>query len=85
MGCASGQDDINLERNQFGRKSGEPIRAILAACCASAASGAARSTQMNSRRLIVSLVLQEPEQRFVERRGLFSRSVVQSVGNYNES
>jgi hypothetical protein len=22
MGCASGEDDINLERNQFGRKSG---------------------------------------------------------------
>jgi hypothetical protein len=25
MGGASGQDDINLERNQFGRKSGEPL------------------------------------------------------------
>src|SRR5882724_5141305 len=25
LGCASGQDDINLERNQFGRKSGEPL------------------------------------------------------------
>ena len=23
--CASGQDDINLERNQFGRESGEPL------------------------------------------------------------
>ena len=23
--CASGHDDINLERNQFGRKSGEPL------------------------------------------------------------
>jgi hypothetical protein len=23
--CVWGQDDINLERNQFGRKSGEPI------------------------------------------------------------
>ena len=25
MGGASGQDDINLERNQFGRKSGKPL------------------------------------------------------------
>ncbi|MBM2844101.1 MAG: merR-type protein [Anaerolineales bacterium] len=25
MGCAWGEDDINLERNQFGRKSGEPL------------------------------------------------------------
>jgi hypothetical protein len=25
LGCASGHDDINLERNQFGRKSGEPL------------------------------------------------------------
>jgi hypothetical protein len=25
MRCASGHDDINLERNQFGRKSGEPL------------------------------------------------------------
>jgi hypothetical protein len=24
-GCGSGHDDINLERNQFGRKSGEPV------------------------------------------------------------
>jgi hypothetical protein len=25
MGCAWGHDDINLERNQFGRESGEPL------------------------------------------------------------
>ena len=25
MGCAWGEDDINLERNQFGRESGEPL------------------------------------------------------------
>jgi hypothetical protein len=25
MGCAWGHDDINLERSQFGRKSGEPL------------------------------------------------------------
>ena len=25
LGCGSGQDDINLECNQFGRKSGEPL------------------------------------------------------------
>ena len=25
MGCAPGHDDINLERNQFGRESGEPL------------------------------------------------------------
>jgi hypothetical protein len=25
MGCGSGHDDINLERNQFGRESGEPL------------------------------------------------------------
>jgi len=25
LGCASGHDDINLERNQFGRESGEPL------------------------------------------------------------
>ena len=25
LGCASGQDDINLERNQFGRESREPL------------------------------------------------------------
>jgi hypothetical protein len=25
MGCAYSHDDINLERNQFGRKSGEPL------------------------------------------------------------
>jgi hypothetical protein len=25
LGCASSQDDINLERNQFGRKSREPL------------------------------------------------------------
>jgi hypothetical protein len=24
-GCGCGHDDINLERNQFGRKSGEPL------------------------------------------------------------
>ena len=24
-GCACGHDDINLERNQFGRESGEPL------------------------------------------------------------
>ncbi len=29
LGCASGQDDINLERNQFGRKSGEPLEPPL--------------------------------------------------------
>ena len=28
-GCASGHDDINLERNQFGRKSGEPLELPL--------------------------------------------------------
>ncbi len=27
--CASGQEDINLERNQFGRKSGEPLELPL--------------------------------------------------------
>jgi hypothetical protein len=27
--CASSQDDINLERNQFGRKSGEPLELPL--------------------------------------------------------
>jgi hypothetical protein len=26
LGCASGHEDINLERNQFGRESGEPRR-----------------------------------------------------------
>ena len=25
VGCASGHDDINLERNQFGRKTGKPL------------------------------------------------------------
>src|SRR5882724_3069052 len=25
-GCACGHDDINLERNQFGRESGEPLK-----------------------------------------------------------
>jgi hypothetical protein len=25
LGCASGQADVNLERDQFGRKSGEPL------------------------------------------------------------
>src|SRR5215467_14670974 len=25
-GCASGHDDINLKRNQFGRKGGEPLK-----------------------------------------------------------
>ena len=29
LGCASGHDDINLERNQFGRKSGEPLELPL--------------------------------------------------------
>jgi hypothetical protein len=29
MGCGSGHDDINLERNQFGRQSGEPLRLPL--------------------------------------------------------
>jgi len=29
LGCASGQDDINLERNQFGRKSGEALELPL--------------------------------------------------------
>src|SRR5215470_20180191 len=29
MGCAWGEDDINLERNQFGRESGEPLRLPL--------------------------------------------------------
>ncbi len=29
LGCASGHDDINLERNQFGRKSGEPVELPL--------------------------------------------------------
>ena len=28
-GCACGHDDINLERNQFGRKSGEPLELPL--------------------------------------------------------
>ncbi len=28
-GCAWGHDDINLERNQFGRKSGEPLELPL--------------------------------------------------------
>src|SRR5216683_2432137 len=28
-GCASGHDDINLERNQFGRESGEPLELPL--------------------------------------------------------
>jgi hypothetical protein len=28
-GCVSGHDDINLERNQFGRKSGEPLELSL--------------------------------------------------------
>ena len=28
-GCGSGQDDINLERNQFGRESGEPLELPL--------------------------------------------------------
>jgi hypothetical protein len=27
--CVWGQDDINLERNQFGRKSGEPLELPL--------------------------------------------------------
>ncbi len=30
MGCGSGHDDINLERNQFGRESGEPLDLPLA-------------------------------------------------------
>ena len=29
VGCACGHDDINLERNQFGRKSGEPLELPL--------------------------------------------------------
>src|SRR5207249_1293428 len=29
LGCASGHDDINLERTQFGRKSGEPLELPL--------------------------------------------------------
>ena len=29
VGCAWGHDDINLERNQFGRKSGEPLELPL--------------------------------------------------------
>ena len=29
LGCASGQEEINLERNQFGRKSGEPLELPL--------------------------------------------------------
>ena len=29
LGCASGHDDINLERNQFGRASGEPLELPL--------------------------------------------------------
>src|SRR5262245_59628203 len=29
MGCAWGEDDINLERNQFSRESGEPLRLPL--------------------------------------------------------
>jgi hypothetical protein len=29
VGCACGQDDINPERNQFGRKSGEPLELPL--------------------------------------------------------
>ena len=29
LGCASSQDDINLERNQFGRKSREPLELPL--------------------------------------------------------
>ena len=29
MGCACGHDDINLEANQFGRKSGEPLELPL--------------------------------------------------------
>jgi hypothetical protein len=29
LGCASGHDDINLERNQFGRESGEPLELPL--------------------------------------------------------
>jgi hypothetical protein len=29
VGCAWGHDDINLERNQFGRESGEPLELPL--------------------------------------------------------
>jgi hypothetical protein len=29
LGCASGHDDINLERNQFGRARGEPLELPL--------------------------------------------------------